>query len=112
MTSKLVAFLLADLGVTKTHRRPHVSNDNPFSEVQFKTLKYRPTFPKCFGSLQDAKAFCRPCFRWYNTEYRHSGITFMTPESVHYGQAPEIIPVRRKTLEVAFELHPQRFKGR
>lgn len=112
MTSKPVAFLLADLGVTKTHSRPHVSNDNPFSEAQFKTLKYRPTFPKCFGSLEDARAFCRPFFRWYNTEHRHSGIAFMTPESVHYGRAPEIIQVRSKTLEAAFEVHPERFKGK
>lgn len=112
MTSKPVAFLLADLGVTKTHSRPHVSNDNPFSEAQFKTLKYRPTFPKCFGSLEDARAFCRAFFRWYNTEHRHSGIAFMTPASVHYGDAPEIIQVRSKTLEAAFEAHPERFKGR
>jgi putative transposase len=99
MTSKPVAFLLADLGVTKTHSRPHVSNDNPFSEAQFKTLKYRPTFPTRFGSLEDARAFCRPFFHWYNTEHRHSGIAFMTPESVHYGRAPEIMQVRSKTLE-------------
>ncbi len=112
MTSKPVAFLLADLGVTKTHSRPHVSNDNPFSEAQFKTLKYRPEFPKCFGSLEDARAFCRPFFRWYNTEHRHSGIAFMTPESVHYGRAPAIIHTRVETLKAAFEAHPERFKGK
>ncbi|MGH8551519.1 MAG: integrase core domain-containing protein [Methylococcales bacterium] len=112
LTSKPVAFLLADLGVTKTPSRPRVSNHNPFSEAQFKTLKYRPTFPKCFGSLQAARAFCQPFLRWYNTEHRHSGIAFMTPESVHSGHAPEIVPVRRQTLELAFALYPQRFKGR
>ena len=83
MTSKPVAFLLADLGVTKTHSRPHVSNDNPYSESQFKTLKYRPGFPACFGSIEEARAFCQVFFRWYNPEHRHSGIGLMTPEAVH-----------------------------
>ena len=112
MKSKAVASLLADLGVTKTHSRPHVSNDNPFSESQFKTLKYRPEFPQRFGSLQDARAFCRPFFSWYNTEHRHSGIAYMTPEDVHYGRATQIIDVRAAAFDAAFAAHPERFKGR
>ena len=112
MKSKAVALLLADLGVTKTHSRPHVSNDNPFSEAQFKTLKYRPEFPQRFGSLEDSRAFCRPFFRWYNTEHRHSGIAFMTPADVHYERSPQILEARSATLNAAFEAHPERFKGR
>jgi len=112
MKSKAVALLLADLGVTKTHSRPHVSNDNPFSEAQFKTLKYRPEFPQRFGSLEDSRAFCRPFFRWYNTEHRHSGIAFMTPADVHYERSPQILEARSATLDAAFEAHPQRFKGK
>jgi putative transposase len=112
MKSKAVALLLADLGITKTHSRPHVSNDNPFSEVQFKTLKYRPEFPQRFGSLQDSRAFCRPFFRWYNTEHRHSGIAFMTPQDVHYGRAPQILETRSVTMNAAFEAHPKRFKDK
>jgi putative transposase len=112
MKSKAVALLLADLSITKTHSRPHVSNDNPFSEAQFKTLKYRPEFPARFGSLQDSRAFCRPFFRWYNTEHRHSGIAFMTPEDVHYGRATQIMQTRSTTLDAAFEAHPERFKGK
>jgi putative transposase len=112
MKSKAVALLLADLGVTKTHSRPHVSNDNPFSEAQFKTLKYRPEFPQRFGSLEDSRAFCRPFFRWYNTEHRHSGIAFMTPEDVHYGRSSQILEARSATLDAAFEAHPERFKGK
>src|SRR5258708_13552127 len=84
MTSKSVAFLLADLGVTKTHSRPHVSNDNPFSEAQFKTLKYRPAFPERFGSLQDARAHGHVFFPWYNTEHHHSGLGLLTPPHVHF----------------------------
>jgi len=87
MRSKLVAQLLADLGVTKTHSRPHVSNDNPFSEAAFKTLKYRPNFPERFGSIEDARAYCVDFFAWYNGEHRHSGIGLNTPNDVHYGQA-------------------------
>ena len=85
MSSKPVALLLADLGVTKSHSRPHVSNDNPYSESQFKTLKYRPEFPERFGSMEDARGFCQTFFPWYNTEHHHSGIGFLTPEQVHYG---------------------------
>ncbi len=86
MTAKSVALLLADLGVTRTHSRPHVSDDNPYSEAQFKTLKYHPTFPERFGSVQDARAFCQGFFPWYNTEHRHDALGLLTPEAVHYGQ--------------------------
>jgi putative transposase len=86
MRSKPVAFLLADLGVTKTHSRPHTSNDNPYSESQFKTLKYRPAFPERFGSIEDARAFCRSFFNWYNREHHHTGIGLLTPEVVHHGR--------------------------
>jgi putative transposase len=112
MKSRAVALLLADLSITKTHSRPHVSNDNPFSEAQFKTLKYRPEFPQRFGSLEDSRAFCRPFFRWYNTEHRHSGIAFMTPENVHYGRATQILETRSATMDAAFEAHPKRFKDK
>jgi putative transposase len=90
MASKPVAFLLADLGVTKTHSRPHTSNDNPYSEAHFKTLKYRPDFPDRFASLHDARAFCRRFFGWYNTEHRHSGIAWHTPHNVHHGHAEAV----------------------
>ena len=109
MKSKCVAMLLSDLGVTKTHGRPHVSNDNPFSESQFKTLKYRPEFPKRFGSLQDARAFCAEFFRWYNTEHHHSGIGWLTPEAVHSGRAPRVIEARQRVLDDAHRRHPDRF---
>ena len=109
MTSKPVACLLADLGITKSHSRPHVSNDNPFSESQFKTLKYRPAFPKRFASLEEARAFCQDFFRWYNTEHRHSGIGLHTPEAVHYGLAAERQAVRTTTLQTAYADHPERF---
>jgi putative transposase len=109
MRSKPVALLLADLGITRSHSRPHVSNDNPYSEAQFKTLKYRPTFPDRFGSIEDARAFCRHFFHWYNHEHRHSGIGLMTPAMVHFGLAPEIQAARAATLERAYAAHPQRF---
>lgn len=112
MKSKAVALLMSDLGITKTHSRPHVSNDNPFSEAQFKTLKYRPGFPQRFGSLEDSRAFCHPFFRWYNTEHRHCGIAFMTPEDIHYGRATQILETRSAVLSAAFEAHPKRFKGK
>ena len=112
MKSKLVAHLLADLGVTKTHSRPHVSNDNPYSESQFKTLKYSPGFPERFGSVQDARTFCQGFFNWYNTVHKHSGIGFMTPEQVHYGMAQNIQAQRRAVLESAFKEHAKRFKGK
>jgi len=112
MTSKPVAFLLADLGVTKSHSRPSVSNDNPYSESQFKTMKYRPEFPERFGSIQDARAFCQTFFPWYNTEHYHSGLGLLTPENVHYGRAPRIAEARQEVLRAAYEKHPERFKGR
>ena len=112
MKSKLVAHLLADLGVTKTHNRPHVSNDNPYSESQFKTLKYSPGFPERFGSIQDAREFCQEFFPWYNTVHKHSGIGLMTPEQVHYEQAQEIQEQRAIVLASAFKDHKKRFKGK
>ncbi len=109
MRSKSVALLLSDLGITKTHSRPYVSNDNPYSEAQFKTLKYQPEFPDRFGSIQDSRSFCQPFFNYYNTEHRHSGIGLMTPEAVHYGWAKEIRAARQDTLLSAYALHPERF---
>lgn len=109
MTSKPVALLLADLGVTKTHSRPHVSDDNPFSESQFKTLKYRPEFPARFGSIQDARGFCQAFFPWYNTEHHHSGIGLLTPEVLHHGRADHVIDQRQVVLSQAFERNPERF---
>jgi putative transposase len=109
MTSKPVAFLLADLGITKTHSRPHVSNDNPYSESQFKTLKYRPGFPDRFASMEDARAFCQDFFRWYNTEHRHSGIGLLPPAVVHYGQAQDAYDTRSAVLAAAYAAHPERF---
>jgi putative transposase len=112
MKSKLVALLLADLGVTKTHSRPYTSDDNPFSESHFRTLKYRPDFPERFGAIEDARAHCQVFFPWYNNDHRHSGIAFMTPADVHYGRAPAILAARSQTLNTAFQAHPLRFKGR
>jgi putative transposase len=109
MTSKPVAFLLADLGVTKTHSRPHVSNDNPYSEAQFKTLKYRPGFPDRFASIEEARAFCQDFFRWYNADHRHAGIGLLPPEVVHYGQAQDAYDARAQVLATAYATHPQRF---
>src|SRR5436853_6251666 len=102
MRSKPVALLLADLGVTKTHSRPHVSDDNPFSESQFKTMKYRPEFPDRFGSLEDAREFCRRFFDWYNNTHRHSGIAMFTPALVHYGHADNALSARRSALAKAY----------
>jgi putative transposase len=109
MSSKPVAFLLADLGVTKTHSRPHVSDDNPYSESQFRTLKYRPEFPDRFGCIQDSRAFCQGFFRWYNEEHRHSGLALLTPAMVHYGQAARILEQRQTVLDMAYRAHPERF---
>ncbi len=109
MTSKPVAFLLADLGVTKTHSRPYTSNDNPFSESQFKTLKYRPNFPGQFDSIEDGRNFCRPFFSWYNLEHRHSGIGYLTPHVVHHGLADKVVEHRRLVLDAAYCAHPERF---
>src|SRR5213594_4694114 len=109
MTSKPVAFLLADPGVTKTHSRPHVSNDNPFSEAQFKTLKYRPAFPERFGSLQDARAHGQAFFAWYNTEHHHTGLGLLTPHDVHVGLAEQRVAERAAVLATAYAVHPERF---
>ncbi len=109
MTSKPVAFLLADLCVTKTHSRPYTSSDNPDSETHFKTLKYRPGFPDRFGSIEQARAFCRPFFAWYNHQHRHCGIGLMTPESVHYGRAAALHEERVRVLAAAHAATPQRF---
>ena len=109
MTSHSVAQLLGTLGVTKSHSRPHVSNDNPFSESQFKTMKYRPEFPDRFGSHDDGLSFCRRFFAWYNDEHYHSGIGLVTPAMLHYGQAQQIIASRQVTLLTAYATHPERF---
>lgn len=109
MKSKPVALLLSDLGITKTHSRPHTSDDNPYSEAQFKTLKYRPDFPERFGSIEDARSFCQDFFPWYNKEHRHTGIALLTPETVHYGLAQDIQIARGEVLLAAYEAHPERF---
>jgi Transposase and inactivated derivatives len=109
MKAKATALLLADLGVTKSHSRPHTSNDNPFSEAHFKTLKYQPQFPRRFGSIEDARTFCRDFFTWYNRDHHHAGIGLMTPDQVHYGQADAVHAARQQTLNRAFRLNPQRF---
>jgi len=109
MKSHSVAQLLGSLGVTKSHSRPHVSNDNPFSESQFKTLKYRPEFPDRFGSQQDAHAFCQSFFHWYNHEHYHSGLGMLRPATVHHGRAAEVRVQRQETLNTAFSAHPERF---
>jgi len=112
MTSKPVALMLADLRVNMTHSRPHVSNDNPFSEAQFKTLKYRPEFPERFGSLEDARAFCVGFFDWYNNEHYHSGLALLTPATVHYGEIATVLARRRAILAAAYARHPERFVHR
>lgn len=109
MKSKPVAFLMADMGITKTHSRPYTSDDNPFSEAQFKTLKYRPDFPDRFGCIEDARAFCRTFFIWYNNEHKHSGISLLPPTVVHHGRAETVIANRQSVLTRAYELHPERF---
>ena len=109
MSSKPVAFLLADLGVAKTHSRPHVADDNPYSESQFRTMKYRPEFPDRFGCIQDSRAFSQGFFRWYNEEHRHSGLGLLTPAMVHYGQAARILEQRQTVLDAAYQVHPERF---
>ena len=111
MRCKPVAALLIDLDVAKTHSRPQVSDDNPYSEAQFKTLKYRPDFPDRFGSIADARAHCQAFFHWYNHEHRHSGIGFMAPVSVHHGLAAERTRQREITLAAAYAANPIRFKG-
>jgi putative transposase len=109
MTSKPVAFMLADMGITKTHSRPHVSNDNPFSEAQFKTLKYRPEFPERFGCIQDSRSFCGVFFPWYNNDHHHSGLGMLTPADVHFGRAAKRVEDRAQVLALAHHAHPERF---
>jgi putative transposase len=112
MRSKSVALLLSDLGITKSHSRPYCSNDNPYSESQFKTMKYRPEFPKRFYSIEEARAFCGEFFRWYNHEHYHSGIALLTPHLVHSLQSDVVIAQRDAVLNLAFEKHPERFVRR
>ena len=109
MRSKPVAFLLADLGVTKTHSRPYTSSDNPYSESNFKTLKYRPEFPARFDSIEQAREHCRAFVDWYNHQHRHTGIGLMTPAAIHYGHAEQVHAARTSVLEVAFARNPERF---
>jgi putative transposase len=109
MTSKPVALLMADLGVTKSHSRPHVSDDNPYSESQFKTLKYMPEFPERFGSIEDARVFGQRFFPWYNQQHHHSGIALLTPEVLHYGMAEVVIEQRQRVLDAAYARNPERF---
>jgi len=109
MVAKSLALLLGDLGVTKTHSRPHVSDDNPFSEAQFKTMKYRPDYPQRFGSQADARLWARYFFQWYNNEHYHSGIGLLTPADVHYGQATQKFLEREQVLRLAYQKHPHRF---
>jgi putative transposase len=121
MTSKTLALLLADtsatsvqaLGVDKSHSRPYVSNDNPYSEAQFKTMKYRPDYPDRFGCLVDARTWAQPFFDWYNNQHRHVGLGLMTPATVHYGLAEDLTAKRQVVLAGAYAQHPERFvKGR
>ena len=109
MTAKPLALLYADLGVCQSHSRPRVSNDNPYSEAQFKTFKYRPGFPDRFGSVEDARAHCEPLFHWYNHVHYHSGIGLLTPAVVHHGRVDEVIAVRDEALVRAYTAHPERF---
>ena len=113
MTAKSLALLLSDLGVTKSHSRPHVPDDNPYSEAQFKTMKYRPDYPDRFGCPKDVRGWGRSFFSWYNFEHHHTGLELMTPATVHYGQAPQVQAQRQRVLEAAFAAHPERFvRGR
>jgi putative transposase len=109
MTSKPVAFLLADLGITQSHSRPHVSNDNPYSESQFKTLKYRPDFPARFASIEAARAHCQRFFPWYNQQHRHTGLGLHTAADIHYGRAQAVQAARADVLTAAYAAHPERF---
>ncbi len=109
MRSKPLAFLLADLGITKTHSRPYTSSDNPYSEAHFKTLKYRPAFPTRFDTIDHAREHCRQFFDWYNGAHRHSGIGLMTPTAVHHRQAPAVHAARARVLDAAYERYPERF---
>jgi len=109
MTSKPVALLMADLGVTKTHSRPHVSNDNPFSESQFKTLKYRPDYPARFGCQADARSWAAEFFRWYNYQHHHTALGLLTPADVHFKRTQPILDQRQSVLQAAYRKNPERF---
>jgi putative transposase len=109
MRSKLVAELFSDLSIDASHSRPRVSNDNPFSEAQFRTFKYRPEFPDRFGSLEDARAICHDLFSWYNDAHHHSGLNYLTPADVHYGRAATVLQVRHRARLAAYVAHPERF---
>jgi putative transposase len=109
MRSKRVTELFVDLGIAGSYSRPRISNDNPFSEAQFRTFKYRPEFPDRFGSIQDARAICRTLFAWYNDAHHHSGLRYLTPADVHYGRAAAILEVRHHTRLAAYAAHPERF---
>ena len=109
MICKTLGQLLIDLGVSKSHARPHTPNDNPFSEAQFKTMKYRPDYPARFGSIEAARQWARAFFHWYNNEHRHSSLGFMTPAAVHYGQSATLTAQRQATLKSAYAAHPERF---
>ncbi len=112
MTSKPVAFLFADLGITQSHSRPRTSNDNPYSESQFKTLKYRPGYPRTFDSIETARAWCREFFDYYNNDHRHSGVGLLTPATVHHGQAETVQAARTEVLAAAYATRPDRFVRR
>ena len=109
MKAKATAFLLADLGITRSHNRPHTSNDNPFSESHFKTLKYQPRFPKRFGCIEDARSFCRAFYGWYHKDHHHAGIGLMTPDQARYSQIDAVHAARQVTLDQAFRQNPRRF---
>lgn len=111
MTGKPLSQLLLDLGITRSHSRPHTSDDNPFSEAQFKTMKYRPDYPQRFASIDEARAWARTFFAWYNDDHYHSGLNLMTPASVHYGQANAVQQQRQRVMSEAFEAYPERFRG-
>jgi putative transposase len=109
MRAKPLAMLYADLGVTKSHSRPYVSDDNPFSESQFRTIKYRPNFPDRFGCLLDSRAHCQVFFPWYNDDHRHSSLGMLTPAMVHFGQTATVLAQRQSVLDAAYNAHPERF---
>lgn len=109
MTAKSMAQLMNDLGVTKSHSRPHVSDDNPYSEAQFRTLKYRHNYPDRFGSLEEARRWCERFFTWYNQEHHHNGLSLLTPADVHYGRAEEMLAQRQMVVQQAYDRHPERF---
>ena len=111
MTGKPLSQLLVDLGITKSHSRPHTSDDNPFSEAQFKTMKYRPNYPDRFASIDEARTWARTFFAWYNDDHYHSGLNLMTPASVHYGEAIAVQQHRQYVMSAAFEAYPERFRG-